>query len=116
MKKLRLILTPDCDRNCEGCCNKQLDFNKIRKIDPLQLYAQYPQIILTGGEPLLFPELLLNQIQLIRQLNRFAKIILYTAYYKDPFKFAYFFNLVDGITCTLHEKKDTDFYLPSLIR
>lgn len=74
-KKLRLLLFEKCNRNCKGCCNKQWDLSKL----PIENdFTGYKLIILTGGEPLLEPDLVKNVIRMIRNKTD-AKIILYTA-------------------------------------
>lgn len=107
MKILRLITTYDCPRNCEGCCNKQRQFSggAVPFFD--DDYKKYDQIILTGGEPMLYITSLILLINFIR-LSTKAKIILYTAKLDDPRQLIIMLHGVDGMTVTLHEKKDVN--------
>lgn len=53
----RVIVTYRCDRHCPGCCNTQpQDVKTIHLIEELK---DYEEIVVTGGEPLLEPELLI---------------------------------------------------------
>jgi organic radical activating enzyme len=103
MKKLRLLLFEDCDRNCKGCCNKQWD---LKRLPVCTTYKGYDQIILTGGEPMLNPNLINKVIDQIRSANKSCKIILYTAKV-DNYEVMYqLIEKLDGITVTLHEAMD----------
>ena len=100
---LRLILFGRCNRNCEGCCNKDFDIDKL----PVpESFDGYKQVILTGGEPMLKP-ILINMI--VKDIKREApetKIILYTAKVDDYVIVEYLLNYLNGITVTLHEQDD----------
>lgn len=102
--KLRLLLTENCNRNCEGCCNKDWDLGALPTCTS---YEGYKEIMITGGEPMLYPQLLWNTIDNIRTENPNAKLILYTAYLEDFEELAslIYFTL-DGLTLTLHTKED----------
>ena len=104
MKTLRLIYTPICNRRCEGCCNKDYDLNNL----PRPEHFDYEQIIITGGEPMLFVDELIGFIKAIRVVSK-AKIIVYTALI-DSDKLTKVLKYVDGITLTLHEKKDWEVF------
>jgi hypothetical protein len=102
-KKLRLILFKECPRNCEGCCNKDWD------LDGLEVetdFSQYEEILLTGGEPLLKPELVFQVISQIKQVNPTALIYLYTAYLSKLSRVLHVLSVLNGITVTLHEEQD----------
>ena len=98
MKKLRLLLTKACNKNCEGCCNKDWDLDNL----PIcRSYKEYDEIMITGGEPTLFSIKLEHLIKDIRLVNKSAKIFLYTTQIKRASKFD-----LDGITLTLHTYED----------
>ena len=99
-KKLRLLMWGDCDRNCELCCNKQFDLNTIPKC---LSYQPYDEIILTGGEPMLYPATVLQTIDDIRRVNPGAKIFMHTAKVDTPWSFAMVFSALDGVTVTMHD-------------
>ena len=63
VKKLRLLLLEECNRTCEGCCNKDWDINKLETENS---FDQYSLIMITGGEPLLVPVTLMLAISDIR--------------------------------------------------
>ena len=100
---LRLLLFEECNRACEGCCNKQFDLDNL----PVEKdFSTYEMIILTGGEPMLRPKIVLEAIRKIRNQSK-AKIILYTAYL-NPYNSLTYQVLaeLDGVTLSLHEQSD----------
>jgi hypothetical protein len=99
---LRLLLTKDCNRSCIGCCNKDWDLDSLPICED---FFGYDEIILTGGEPLLYPMRIFNTISDIRLYNK-CPIYLYTAKLDDVYLVYYLINFLDGITVTLHEKED----------
>lgn len=104
----RLIWTFDCNRACPGCCNNSMDnMQQAKVISSLDSLTSYREILITGGEPLLYPLQLLNFITQIRKANEKAKVYLYTAkinirYMKDVIR------AVDGIHYTLHADATPD--------
>jgi hypothetical protein len=64
---------------------------------------------LTGGEPLLFPEIVFKTVKAIRKQSQ-SPIYLYTAYSKNILLFNAMLQLVDGITLTLHSKSDIYYF------
>lgn len=105
MKTLRLLFTPKCNRSCEGCCNKQWDLDTLEQVE----HFNYEEIILTGGEPLLYVKELIGVIRVIRRISS-AKIYVYTAMLPSSNNKALYeiMPYVDGITLTLHEQIDSD--------
>ncbi len=103
MEKLRLLFTEKCDRNCKLCVNKNFSINDLPVVDHLN----YSEIIITGGEPLLFLDELIGFIKGIRITYK-GKIYLNTA--KPPSfndtELIKILPFVDGITLTLHTKID----------
>jgi hypothetical protein len=112
MKKLRLLLFSDCNRNCEGCCNKDWDLDNLPEAIS---YEDYDTIMLTGGEPMLHPDIILNTVGDIRIENPLAKIILYTAQAEGLIKLI---SILDGVTLTIHEPEDYEalYELDSMVR
>jgi len=102
MKKLRLILSFDCNRKCVGCCNNDWDKSKI---PVCRDFSGYDQVLLTGGEPLLKPLLTAITIKEIRKVST-ADIFIYTAKTDDPLKLLGLLAISDGVTITLYEQKD----------
>lgn len=103
MKKLRLLLTENCHRNCIGCCNKDWD---IKNLPICTSYKDYDEILITGGEPTLKKRLLIDTIHNIRYENPKAKIFVYTTNILSLCD--EYIHWVDGITLTLHTKQDAD--------
>ncbi len=102
MKKLRLLVTKDCNRSCPGCCNKDWDLDALEKCTS---FEEYDEIILTGGEPMLYPHALEYIIKSIRRENSKAKIFMYTAKVdnEDIYKIL---PMIDGLTLTIHNQSD----------
>lgn len=110
MKKLRLLITDKCDRNCTGCCNNDYDLDKLPVCES---FVGYDEIMLTGGEPMLDMANIVNVSDIIREQNGNALIILYTAKPRsiDRIIDLIRYNVIDSFTLTLHENKDSiDFY------
>ena len=101
MKKLRLLFTQDCDRFCKGCCNKDWDLDALPKVT----HFNYSEILITGGEPLLYPYKLYALIAKIKKKSN-AKVIVYTASTKSVAAFMEVLFRADGITLTLHKQSD----------
>ena len=107
MDKLRLLLWPDCDRSCEYCCNKQYDLNALPIVPD---FRNYGEIILTGGEPMLYPEVLLDEIKRVKR-RTLAMIYMYTACTTKPRDFMAVIREIHGCTLTIHNQSDVaDFY------
>lgn len=106
MKKLKWIFTTKCPRSCQGCCNRDWDIEHL----PIETdFAQYDEILITGGEPMLFVDDLLNTIQALRKLSK-AKIYVYTALITYIPAVLEVLEAADGITITLHEPFDVSFF------
>ena len=102
-KTLRLLLFEDCNRNCEGCCNKQWDLSKLPVVKD---FTPYHTIILTGGEPMLYPHRVTSLIDIIRFENPKVKIILYTAMTTKLYTLRNILREINGLTVTLHDQQD----------
>lgn len=107
MKALRLILFKICPKSCEGCCNKDWDLDNLPVV---QSFSGYDEVLLTGGEPMLDPDLVRKVIHQIRQENVTCKIYMYTALPQHPNTIGVLREL-DGITITIREQRNVkDFY------
>ena len=73
---LRLIITEECNRSCVGCCNN--DFN-LKNLPIVNMFKNYDKVIITGGEPMLYPDRVKQVISEVRLQNPEAKIIMCTA-------------------------------------
>ena len=102
MKKLRLLLTDMCDRDCPGCCNNDWDLGSLPIADT---FAGYDEIMITGGEPMMCPYGLITAIGEIRRQTAMP-IYLYTARTSDIQLFLSILGLIDGVCVTLHDLGD----------
>jgi len=107
MKKARLLITQNCDKNCDGCCNKHSVF-KPRVLNNLNELLNYNEVMITGGEPLLYPHRIITIIDFLRQNNFKGKIYLYSAKYIQKTYYE-LLQKIDGLHYTLHaEATDRD--------
>lgn len=107
MEKIRLICTYKCNRKCVGCCNTQDSYIEdnvpaISKNELINTLSRYDELIITGGEPLLFKTKLAEFVMGIP-----CDIYIYTALIDHVF-FTYISSYVDGITISIHEINDVD--------
>jgi len=107
MKKLRLLVTERCNRNCIGCCNKQWD---LLTLPICEDFSSFDQIMLTGGEPMLMPQIVRSIIFKIRKTNQ-RPIFMYTAKVNDLQAILSTLFFLDGLTVTLHKQKDVKSFL-----
>lgn len=107
MKNLRLLLFSACNRTCEGCCNKDFDLPALPVCDlATHNFSIYNTIMLTGGEPMLNPMLVIHIARMIQERGVTADIIMYTAKPKRALDLVAMLYTLDGITLTLHEPYD----------
>ena len=76
----RVVLTDRCNLTCKFCCMKDMTIYQSFMNQSALWIAQkrYDEIAITGGEPLLEPEKLIQFICLLKYFNKDAKIYLYT--------------------------------------
>lgn len=101
--KLRLVLFSECNRRCVGCCNKDWAVDELPTMGTS--YSPYDMILLTGGEPMMYPHVIDAAVAEIRDTSE-APIIVYTAMTSLLNRFVRILNIVDGFTVTLHEQAD----------
>lgn len=107
MKKLRLLVTKDCPKNCTGCCNKDWNLDEL----PIVEHFNYDEIILTGGEPFSVNafrktvDLLYFLKNIMPDDNR--KVYVYTT---DAWAVYDCLEIADGFTLTLHDQEDVDSF------
>ena len=100
MRIARVVTTWDCDRDCDLCCNKNLPVEpRPCRVPDLE---GYDQVILTGGEPMLYPERLCEVVRELRARTPAArqKVYLYTARYAPTLEWLVWH--LDGVHFTLH--------------
>ena len=99
--KARIIVTFDCKRNCSYCCNKYTKIiKKATDLYDLNDIKDCSEYIITGGEPMLYPDKVIKLIKQLRLLNKKAKIYMYTTLFKPSL--LKIIKLIDGVHYTLH--------------
>lgn len=109
MNKLRLAVTWECHRRCDGCCNNDWD---LAAIPTVTNYEDFDEVLLTGGEPFLLGQHLFDVIYEIRAKSN-ARVFIYTALPR-VFGMDYLLNIIhcsDGLTVTLHDNSDVPWFL-----
>jgi len=102
-KFARVVMSFKCNRKCKGCCNQIMDFDHIlAKVEEIK---DYEEVFVTGGEPMLYPDRLIQVIDILRS-NGNKKIFLYTAWPHPKKKFLEVMKHLDGVTLTLHAALD----------
>lgn len=107
--KLRLLVTTQCPNKCPMCCNNSWDFSKL----PVVEHFNYKEVMITGGEPLLFPEEVTLLSDAIKNGNRLAcnhkvSVFIYTALADNIITIL---PHVDGVVYTPHSDKDIESFL-----
>ena len=110
-KKLRLLVTTECPNKCPMCCNNSWDFSKLPVVDRWN----YDEIMITGGEPLLYDIVVIDLIQNIKNICRvmgykIPKFYVYTALF-DGLVIKRLLEEVDGIVLTPHSKEDVKLFV-----
>lgn len=111
MKKARIVVTLECNRDCENCCNKEGVFNQHKILGNITDVLDYDEIIITGGEPMLIWDRVYNLIVFIRDAGYCGRIYLYSALYNWHLERAYslILDIIDGLCFTVHnEAKDRE--------
>lgn len=109
-KKLRLLVTANCLNRCPLCCNKQFNVNDIPVVDRWD----YEEIMITGGEPMLYPDRLERLCKGIRevteQMGLRPKIYLYTSrcWWNDIDRAIRYY--ADGIVVAPHSSDDVKIF------
>ena len=103
----RVVLTDKCNLNCAFCCMKEKDtYYSFKNQTALWIAQQrYDEIGITGGEPLLKFEKLVQFICLIKYFNPKTKVYLYTNGYLLKSETAFMLKVagLDGINWSPHE-------------
>ena len=112
-RKLRLLVTTDCPNHCPLCCNNSWDFSKLPSVTSFD----YDEVIITGGEPLLFVDKVVELAWLIKTLRPMLypeedapKIYVYTSI-ASYLPIRQLLNVVDGIVLTPHSKDDVKRFI-----
>lgn len=108
-EKLRLLVTSQCPNKCPMCCNNSWDFSKL----PVVEHFNYKEVMITGGEPLLFLDKVAILADSIKNSNKLAysndvRGFIYTALADDILNIL---PRVDGVVFTPHSEKDIESFL-----
>lgn len=110
-KKLRLLVTTKCLNQCPMCCNNLFDFDNFPVVDRWN----YDEIMITGGEPMLFRDNIKNLVKFIRETvilqGTNPKIFVYTSEFKNDS--VDILPIIDGIVFTPHKKLDVEYFIDS---
>jgi len=101
---IRLVVTERCNRSCEGCCNKSIDFTQVPTTDN-PFTSERKVVLLTGGEPALATDKIRKIYHQYKAVDNY-KVYVYTAaveYASTLWSMAFLF---DGLTVTLHDQSD----------
>lgn len=109
MQKARILFTDICDKNCDGCVNKYM-LDKFINVS-INALATYDELIITGGEPMLFKDELIAFIKSIRAVNSIAPIYVYTALITSISDLEDVAAFVDGFSVTLHSVEDVEKFV-----
>ena len=112
-RKLRLLVITDCPNHCPLCCNNSWDFSKLPSVTSFD----YDEVMITGGEPLLFVDKVVKLARSIKTLSPILypeegapKIYVYTSI-AAYFPIRQLLNVVDGIVLTPHSKDDVKRFI-----
>ena len=107
-KTARVIITFGCDRACEYCVNKYAYIiNQAVRIKDLNQLIGFDEIVITGGEPLLYIERTRNILMNLEYgMVPNVKKYLYTAIFNPNMHMI--IDYLDGITYTVHTDHDED--------
>ena len=109
-KKLRLMVTENCPNHCPMCCNKQFKVEDIPVVDRWD----YDEIMITGGEPMLYPghvkELCKSIRTVTKQMGINPKIYIYTSRCEFEFIEDAIRNYADGLVVTPYTANDIKFF------
>jgi MoaA/NifB/PqqE/SkfB family radical SAM enzyme len=103
---LRVEITDNCNLECFWCCNKK-EYRKIGawtrdvalKFCEHLAHFQYHYIAFLGGEPLLYPDMLVNIIQVVKNFNPETEIWIMTNGTRLTQELVSFFNDFNAHVC-----------------
>lgn len=108
MKAARVLITKACQRSCSYCCNEQPGaLDSATTITDLSALDGFEQVLITGGEPMLYPDRILSIVKEVRERNPGVVIFLYSALYV-PDVTEKVIEAVDGFHFTLHHPCTAD--------
>lgn len=107
MKTARVILTFACPRKCSYCANNYKGIiDKGIEVPDLKGLKGFDEVILTGGEPSVFPSMVWRALAEAKDASPGCKVYMYTAQFKPWL--ALLMPHLDGIHYTVHENPTQD--------
>lgn len=109
-KKLRLLVTTNCPNKCPMCCNNQFDFNKLPIVDRWN----YDEIMITGGEPLLYTDSLIGLLLSIDDITKVMGITPKLFVYTSVCDYENILNIIphiNGVVITPHKNSDIEDFI-----
>lgn len=108
---IRLLISEICNRHCAMCCNQ----SESHDLDQLPILGVHhvvaaEQVVLTGGEPMINPQLVIQIANQLRQLNPELELCMYTAHARNGAAILLMLEHLDGITLTLHKQADVHYF------
>lgn len=95
----RVLVTAKCNKDCSYCCNKKPGVLESAKVvQDLKFLAEYHNLCISGGEPMLYPGMVMNLIREADDLG--LDIYLYTAQYTRHMHDMLIY--LSGMTYTVH--------------
>ena len=101
MRIARTIITFDCPQDCDLCCNKYAPMQRLMTPCSLEDLRVYDQVLITGGEPMLYPKEVIRIARALRNQSPDQTIYLYTALHTHRMKDI--LPHVDGVHFTIHK-------------
>ena len=108
--RLRLLLFEECHNDCPLCVNKNFDLGDLERVHSSKEFKKYSEIILTGGEPMLYPSYVKDIIGWVRK-GTDAPIFIYISKLDNIEAVMEIAELVDGVTVTIHQQRWVDDFL-----
>ena len=106
MSKARIILSLECNRDCDYCCNKHPSLRaQMEPLASIRDVLECEEIMLTGGEPMLDPGRVLSLAKYLRGYSD-ARLFLYTQLYVPAL--ANILPFLDGVHYTIHKGAGDD--------
>jgi len=102
-KDARIIITYKCNRKCPGCANTYSSvMSKAQSLTSVKQLKDYDNLVISGGEPMLFPDRVTKIAKILKKAVPQAKIFLYTALNRGD-EIERILPYIDGINFTVHD-------------
>lgn len=100
-------MTFKCDKACVGCANTYGSImSKAQPLYSVKQLESYKNLVISGGEPMLFPDRTMKLAKILKKSVPGAKIFLYTAMNKDSNLMEKILPYIDGVNFTIHSQAD----------